>query len=322
VGGGEPARKALLEADRRAPDPNQLSAYQLDEGRRLERLEGRRSGTLEKAVRDLASVKPLDDERAAELIARGRGERQEAIRFATQMAQRPPVATYALMAACIGMFGLSLLWARGAGEEFLLRMGGNSGQYVREGQVWRMVSAMFLHSLANQAHIVVNMLSLWGFGTFIERVLGWRRYVLVYGAAGLGGFAASAFISNVQLSIGASGAIWGLMLAGFALTRGNQNIFPARIARQLRGRLLPILVLNVALSFLPRIDKFAHFAGGLIGFALIASGVLAPRPADAPGDDSPYLRLLAWAVVIAMAGSVVIALLSGQPWQPGPSQMI
>jgi rhomboid protease GluP len=316
VGGGEAARAALREADKKAPDPNKVSAYHL-EGGRLERLEGRRSAALEQAARALATVEPLDAAKAEALISGGRREREEAIQFATQVSARSPRVTYGLIAACVLLQVLAITWGRQHPNAILLLMGANSGPYVREGQVWRLLSSAFLHSLDSLAHIMVNMIALYSFGSFLERVLGWRRYLILYGASALGGGIASALIANVQLSVGASGAIWGLMLGGFALTRPRQTLFPPRIARQLRSRLLWVLVLNVGLSFMSFVDKYAHFGGGIVGFVLVATGLLVPRTPGAPDDeDPPALRIAAWITLAALAASVVVALAWGHPWAP------
>jgi membrane associated rhomboid family serine protease len=161
-------------------------------------------------------------------------------------------------------------------------------------------------------HLLFNLVALQSFGGFLEAVLGWRRYLVLFGASALGGSLASALISRAASSVGASGAMWGLMLAGFALSRARSNVLPARIARQLRQRLVMVVVINVLFSFLPGIDIYAHFGGGAIGFALV--GLLAPRTAGAPDDSSATLRILALITAAVLAASVVVALVSGRPW--------
>jgi membrane associated rhomboid family serine protease len=66
------------------------------------------------------------------------------------------------------------------------------------------------------------------------------------------------------------------MGATLALVLGRQRVLPRLIARGLRQRLLLVLVINVALSFLPGIDMYAHFGGGLVGFLLARAGRLSP----------------------------------------------
>src|SRR5439155_25476680 len=125
-----------------------------------------------------------------------------------------------------------------------------------------------------------------------EPVLGWRRYIVLYGVSALAGSLASAFLGQ-HTSVGASGALWGLMLGGFALMRAGRSVFPERMARQMRQRLLSMLGINVLISFIPQVDKYAHFGGGLAGFLLVVSGLLAPRTIGAVDDEPPWIRVLA-----------------------------
>jgi rhomboid protease GluP len=189
--------------------------------------------------------------------------------------------------------------------------GANWGELVREGQVWRLLSSAFLHG--DPIHLMMNMIGLWSFGGFLEPVLGWRRYLVLYGLSALAASLASAFLGS-HPSVGASGALWGLMVGGFALMRAGKSVFPARVARQMQQRLVGILVLNVALSFMANVDKFAHFGGGLAGGLLIWSGLLAPRTVGAVGDEPGWIRMMAPLVAALMAASVVAALLTGRPW--------
>jgi hypothetical protein len=104
------------------------------------------------------------------------------------------------------------------------------------------------------------------------------------------------------------------MLAGFALTRARDTVLPALTARQLRRRLVSVLLMNVVISFLPGIDLYAHFGGGLVGYALVATGLLAPRSAGGSDASGWPLRALAVVTAAALAASVVIALAAGRPW--------
>jgi rhomboid protease GluP len=90
---------------------------------------------------------------------------------------------------------------------------------------------------------------------------------LLYGITAVaGGIASTLFTGGI--SIGASGAVWGLVGATFGLVGGRQRLFPALIARSLRQRLVVILAINIVISFLPNIDRYCHFGGGLAGYIL------------------------------------------------------
>jgi rhomboid protease GluP len=79
-----------------------------------------------------------------------------------------------------------------------------------------------------------------------------------------GGIASTLFMDAV--SIGASGVVWGLVGATFGLLGGRHRLFPTLIARSLRQRLVVILAINIAISFLPHIDRYCHFGGGIAGY--------------------------------------------------------
>jgi rhomboid protease GluP len=313
VGGGSGLDPVLRVVDREAPDAARLSLFHLGDDRSLRRIGGRRSPVLERAARALAAQRPVALTEVPELIARGRRERDEAARFARELQGRFAPATVLLVGACVVLYLLGAVWSgrpflqalRDGPQDVLGRMGANLGDLVRRGELWRLLASTFLHG--NIYHLLFNMVALQSFGGFMEAVLGWRRYLALYTAAGLGGAIASAFLHHHGFSVGASGAIWGLMLAGFALARAGTAL-PVRIAQTMRQRLKVVLVLNVALSFLPGIDLYAHFGGGLVGFALVRSGALVgARP------DSRTVRVLAWACAAALAVSVAIALAAGRP---------
>jgi membrane associated rhomboid family serine protease len=108
----------------------------------------------------------------------------------------------------------------------------------------------------------MNMMGLWAFGGFLEPVLGWRRLPGALRRSALAGSLASA-LSAAPASGGASGALWGLMLGGSpSCARARPSSPPASPASS-RQRLVGIVGINVVISFVPNIDKFAHFGGGI-----------------------------------------------------------
>jgi rhomboid protease GluP len=305
VGGPDELEEALLAVDKAARDPRGLSLFHVNAGGRLKKLSGGLLPALASAVRAAPATPPIPLADIPGLIARGQREREEAVNFFAQLQGRRPYVTIAVIATCVLIYFLDLHWH---GQRV---WGALIGEAVRAGQPWRLLSALFLHG--GEIHLLMNMLALWSFGGFLERVVGWRRFLVLYGASGLAGSLASAFFSDAG-SVGASGAIWGLMMAGFALLRARQSVFPARMARQMKQRLVSVLVINIGLSFIPGIDKFAHFGGGAAGFLLMASGLLAPRSVVAVGDEPLAVRLLAPITGFAMALSLATALIVGRPW--------
>src|SRR5947209_17494307 len=94
--------------------------------------------------------------------------------------------------------------------------------------VWQLVTYMFLHSLQSFFHILFNMLALWMFGTPVEQTWGTRRFLQYYFLCGIGGgicvVLANYLFGNPHTStLGASGAIYGLLLA-FGMLFPNQEV--------------------------------------------------------------------------------------------------
>ncbi|MFF2007701.1 rhomboid family intramembrane serine protease [Streptomyces sp. NPDC058195] len=140
---------------------------------------------------------------------------------------------------------------------------------VAEGQWYRLVTSMFLHQ--EVWHIAFNMLGLWWLGGPLEAALGRARYLALYLLSGLAGSALTYWLAAPdQGSLGASGAIFGLLGATIVLMRRlNYDMRPV----------LVLLAVNLVITFNPwgGIAWQAH-VGGLIAGALIATGmVYAPR---------------------------------------------
>lgn len=137
---------------------------------------------------------------------------------------------------------------------------------------WRVVTSGFVHSMTKPAHLALNMYTLWIFGRMLEGELGRVRFLLVYGISLLGGSAAVILLSPpTTLTVGASGAIFGLFGAVLAVTLWGP--------KHHRSNLTSILVLigiNVAFGFLvPGISWQGHLGGLVAGTATM--GVLLAR---------------------------------------------
>jgi hypothetical protein len=201
-------------------------------------------------------------------------------------------------------------------------MGANNGGAVRAGEVYRLWASAFLH--AGAVHLLVNMIALWSVGPLLEAILGPRRYLLLYGASALGGSLASAFFAQ-KTSVGASGAIWGLMAAIAALTVRPRGLLPPAMVAGMKGRVWTPLVINALYSLQPGVDMLAHLGGGVVGFVLMATFLTRdltpveerPSPAAVEPRPRPLLSIAAVAVAAAMALSVVLAIVTGKPWHLG-----
>jgi rhomboid protease GluP len=208
---------------------------------------------------------PLSQACVEEMVERGQKERAQAIDFVRGTTRRFPHLTVALIAVCV------LLFAMTAGDDLrgrrLYELLANRPEGVRSGEIWRLLTYALLHDTHNATHLIVNMLSLYSVGSFLEPLLGRLRLGLIYLASAAAGGAASTLLTQAP-SVGASGAVWGLMGATLGLLHGRRRLFPALIARNLRRRLVSIMAINVLISFLPHIDRYCHFGGGLAGYLL------------------------------------------------------
>ncbi|MGP3924427.1 rhomboid family intramembrane serine protease [Streptomyces sp. 8N616] len=139
---------------------------------------------------------------------------------------------------------------------------------VAEGQWYRLLTAVFLHQAP--WHIAFNMLGLWWLGGPLEAALGRVRYLALYLLSGLGGSALTYWLAGSgQPSLGASGAIFGLLGATAVLMRRmNYDMRPVIV----------LLVLNLVFTFTwANIAWQAHIGGLVVGAAVAYGMVHAPR---------------------------------------------
>jgi membrane associated rhomboid family serine protease len=129
---------------------------------------------------------------------------------------------------------------------------------LAHGEWWRLLSAAFLHY--GPIHLGLNMLAVWWFGRALEDALGPARYVLLYLVSGLAGSAGALIANPNAITVGASGAIFGILGAALVLERQQTYV--------LGGSALTLIVLNLAFTFaVPGISIGGHL-GGLAGGAL------------------------------------------------------
>lgn len=140
----------------------------------------------------------------------------------------------------------------------LIKLGAKVNFLIGMGEFWRLLTSMFLH--ADLMHLIFNMLALYILGKDIERFFGKTKFVILYFVSGLIGSAFSyLLVSNV--SVGASGAIFGLMGANLFLYKINPTVY-----KRIYGTDFLVLIgLNLILGLIrPNIDMAGH-VGGLIG---------------------------------------------------------
>lgn len=168
------------------------------------------------------------------------------------------IVTKILIIACVIMYLLSMFLSDNFTKSLII-LGANNRGLVLNGEFYRLIACAFLHG--NIAHLLVNMYSLWVIGSQVESYIGKIKYLIIYLLSALMGSLFSIVFLGNSLSVGASGAIFGLM--GSLLYFGYH--YRLYLSNALRNQIIPIIALNLILGFtLSGIDNAAHI-GGLIG---------------------------------------------------------
>ncbi len=178
---------------------------------------------------------------------------------------KKPVITYALIVLNIMVYLFMVLYDIDGNYFYALA---NNYEFVQSGQIYRLITSMFLHS--DIIHIACNMYALYILGPIVERYYGKTKFLFIYMLSGiLGSVFSAAFMSADTISMGASGAIFGLLgsIAYFTY------YYRATLQGLLRSQILPVIILNLALGFMiPGIDISGHI-GGLLGGILISMAI-------------------------------------------------
>ena len=173
---------------------------------------------------------------------------------------RPGIVTTTLIAVDVGIYLLQLAGGASvnASSGWIYEHGALYGPLVAQGDWYRLLSAAFLHY--GPIHLGMNMLALWWIGRPLEDWLGPIRYLLVYLVSGLAGSAGALIVQPEAVTVGASGAIFGILGAAIVLERQGTYV--------LGGSAITLLVVNLAFTFaVPGISIGGHL-GGLAGGAL------------------------------------------------------
>jgi rhomboid protease GluP len=216
-----------------------------------------------------------------------------------------------LLGANVAVF-LAMALAGGSIADFssqtLVHFGANYGPWTLSGDWWRLLTYMFLHG--GLMHIAFNMWCLWDLGALCESLYGRWTFGAIYLITGVAGGVASVGWNPVVLSVGASGAIFGLagaLVASFYL--GEFSLPRVAIQGTLRS-LVVFIGFNVLFgSFFSGIDNACH-GGGLVS-GLILGALIAKV---APEHDKPVKRL---GVLLFVAVLVVASAFAVQRWR-GP----
>jgi rhomboid protease GluP len=210
--------------------------------------------------------------------------REEVLETFRLSARKWPPVTMALVGCCVGIHLAAMFLAPSLQsftinpftldpfyqewENALMIFGARSTFEITEsGQYYRLLSCVFLHG--DFMHLALNMVALFGLGRLCEATYGKARFLWLVVFSGLCGSVLS-LKGGVGLSVGASGAIFGLLGAGVVFGFRYRKELPAPLKAIFGRGLLPWVLLNIVIGLnVPKIDNLGHM-GGLAGGAFLA----------------------------------------------------
>lgn len=227
-----------------------------------------------------------------------------------------PRAIFALLAINVIMYGISQLLSSQIGwNAALFVLGAKQNDAIDAGQWWRLLTPMVLHG--NLTHLLFNSWALYALGTEAERMYGTLRFLAIYLLSGLAGSIASYVFNPDVLSVGASGAIFGLLgaLAAFAFTA--RTFVGWEASKMQLGQIATLAAINLVFGFVvPNIDNSAHIGGlivgGISGLALAPRYVI-ERRTYMPTVERRDMPLIGWVVAIVLLVGLVAWFLVAMP---------
>ncbi len=262
----------------------------------------------------------------------------ETMRFARAVLDRPYLFTIVFLIA--NFFVFLLMWhASGMSTNalwvfpgpVLIRYGAKLNLLINQQphQWWRFVTPMFLHG--SLLHLLVNMYSLWMIGPYVEKLYGSARFVFFWVVTGIAGVVASYLTvvgpsTNVgslgrfvlkahdDPSVGASGALFGLVGVLFVFGIKFRNELPEGFKRAFGTGLLPVIMINLFIGFMGRgfIDNAAHL-GGLASGAALALVVGYRRPGESSSMSLVWKILQAASLALVLFSFARVVQHAGEP---------
>ena len=184
-----------------------------------------------------------------------------------------PFVMWALLTINLGAWLAVSIVGSTEDPELLLDFGAMFGPLVAQGESWRLLTALFLH--VGIPHLAFNSLALFMFGQLVEGLYGHTKFIIIYMVSGLAGSIASYTLSPIGLSVGASGAIFGVLGAFGAYFVAQRHMLGTFAQRNLIAIVFLAAVNLIYGLITPGIDNWAHL-GGILGGSCIGF-ILAPR---------------------------------------------
>lgn len=176
--------------------------------------------------------------------------------------KKTPYITYIIMGICFIMF---LITGMGNDTGVLIEYGANLDVLVKNGEYYRLLTSMFLHS--GLLHLFFNMYALYIIGTQVESFFGKTKYLIIYLLSGISGSLLSVAFNVNTVSVGASGAIFGLF--GALLYFGYN--YRGYLGNVIKSQILPVVIINLIFGFISTGVDVAGHIGGLIGGIIVSS---------------------------------------------------
>jgi membrane associated rhomboid family serine protease len=247
----------------------------------------------------------------------------ETVRFARAILGRPYIFTIVFIIANIFVFLLTSQSGAIENPAVLIRYGAKVNAYINtQHEWWRFVTPIFLHG--GIAHLLMNMYGLWVIGPYVEKLYGSAKFVVFWVLTGVAGVVASylsvqpgihnagplgrfLFKSQDVVSVGASGALFGLIGVLFVFGIKFRHELPEGFKRAFGTGMLPTILLNIFIGYaIPVIDNAAHM-GGLVMGALLALVVGYKRPGERAGVAVVWHILQVLALALVVVSFVMVA---------------
>jgi rhomboid protease GluP len=255
-----------------------------------------------------AVIVSLAEKRAQAQAQAQQAARAEAVDQARR-GDRPPAKpwlTWALIGLNAGvwmaMVGVGVDLSRPTGAA-LVAWGGNIGV----GEWWRLLTSMFLH--AGLLHLAFNLYFLWVIGRICEQIFGPAAYALIYFGSGLIASLVSAAWMPMVVSVGASGALFGVFGGFLGFTVRRRGVLPPEFVKSVRRNALILIGLNVVIGVaVPGIDVAAHLGGLVAGLGI---GYAIARLAEKPVRDQREARAVKLRAIGVTAVVTIVVLIAG-----------
>jgi rhomboid protease GluP len=231
-----------------------------------------------------------------------------------------PVITYVLLGIIIVMFVADYAITQFAGERIVFFFGAQWNELVAQGWYWQLFTSIFLHS--GLTHLLFNSYALFILGRDVEAFYSPKWFLVIYLLSGLAGSVAWYVLGDPVPSVGASGAIFGLIGAEAAFFVRNRKLF-GQFGRQRLGNLAVLIAINLVFGFtIPNINNIAHLgglAGGfLLGYFIAPAFSMGYRDGALFGErelvDNRTRAQRLWVIAVSVTVLIALVLIGNQRW--------